>query len=238
MKSEASATTANPSPVSRRHALTRLASGVLLFTSAGASMAKQFEKRGAFAEALAQTAPVEEGPFYPVKLPLDTDNDLLIINNSITPAVGEIVYLSGRLLDAKGNPVRNAVIEIWETDSAGVYLKDRPNQTHFDANFQGFGRFLTGSTGEYYFRAIKPVRYPGRQAPHIHFKIFARGRDPWTTQLYIKGHPGNARDFVYRRIGDAKACASVTVDFTPVKNSTIGELAARFDIIMDFTQKA
>lgn len=229
--------TGDKAPVSRRHALTRLASGILVLTSVRAGALERLEKPGAFAEALARTAPVEEGPFYPIKLPLDTDNDLLIINNSMTSAVGAVTYLSGRLLDEKGNPIKNAVIEIWETDNTGVYLKDRPNQTHYDANFQGFGRFLTGASGEYYFRTIKPVRYPGRQAPHIHFKIFVKGREPWTTQLYIKGHPGNARDFVYQQIGDAKACATVTIDFAPVKNSTLGELAARFDIIMGFTQK-
>ena len=63
-----------------------------------------------------------EGPFYPDKLPLDTDNDLLIINDGITPAVGEITHLTGRILDAKGNPVRNALVEIWQCDSNGAYL--------------------------------------------------------------------------------------------------------------------
>ena len=178
---------------------------------------------------------MEEGPFYPSKLPLDTDNDLIIVNDSITPAIGEITHLSGRLLDAKGGPVRNATLEIWCVDHEGVYLAQRGRQSKFDANFQGFGRFLTGSTGEYYFRTLKPVRYPGRQAPHIHFKIKMKGREPWTTQLYMKGHPGNARDGVYQEIGDAAARASVTMDFAPVKSSSIGELAARFDIRLGVT---
>src|SRR6266702_491882 len=70
--------------------------------------------RGAFAEELSRrTASVEEGPFYPPKLPLDTDNDLIIVNDSITPAVGEVTHLSGRLLDAKRDPIRNAAVEIW-----------------------------------------------------------------------------------------------------------------------------
>jgi protocatechuate 3,4-dioxygenase, beta subunit len=192
-----------------------------------------FTVPGAFAEELSRkTASVEEGPFYPPKLPLDTDNDLIIINNSITPAVGQITHLSGRLLDAGGSPVRNATIEIWEVDNLGVYLADRPRQTKYDANFQGFGRFLTGSTGEYYFRAIKPVKYPGRRAPHIHFKIRRQGREPWNTQLFVKGEPGNEQDGIYRGIGDAQARASVTVDFVPLPDSRIGEVAARFDIFL------
>jgi protocatechuate 3,4-dioxygenase beta subunit len=195
-----------------------------------------FSVRGAFAEELARrTAAVEEGPFYPPKLPLDTDNDLIIVNDSITPAVGEITHLGGRLLDAKGDPIRDATLEIWSTDHEGVYLADRGNQSRYDSHFQGFGRFLTSSTGEYYFRTLKPVRYPGRQAPHIHFKVKMKGQREWTTQLFIKGDPGNSQDGIYNRIGDQAARNSVTVDFTPVKNSRIGELAARFDIVMGFT---
>ncbi len=195
-----------------------------------------FAVPGLFAEELMRkTAFVEEGPFYPYKLPLDTDNDLIIVNDSITPAVGEITHLSGRLLDAKGSPVRNATIEIWEVDHTGVYLADRDHQSKFDANFQGFGRFLTGSTGEYYFRTIKPVSYPGRRAPHIHFKVKMKGQEPWTTQLFVKGFPTNDQDGIWRRIGGEQARASVSADFVPIKESRIGELAARFDIVLGLT---
>src|SRR5688572_12193096 len=116
---------------------------------------------GAFAEALVRTPPQTEGPFYPDRLPLDTDNDLLIVNDSITPAVGEVTWLSGRVLDSRGEPIRNALVEIWQCDASGVYLhtKSGGDQTKQDKNFQGFGRFLTGSTGEYVFRTIKPVPY-------------------------------------------------------------------------------
>ena len=156
---------------------------------------------GAFAEELARKTPwATKGPLYPDKLPLDTDNDLIIVNDSITPAVGEITHLSGRLLDANGGPIRDAVVEIWQVDNTGTYLKERESRrnTGYDANFQGFGRFLTGSTGEYYFRTIKTAVYPGRSAPHIHFMVRTKGREPWTTQLYIKGHPGNQRDGILR----------------------------------------
>ncbi len=192
---------------------------------------------GAFASELTRTARVEEGPFYPTRLPLDTDNDLLIVNNSVTPAVGEVTYLSGRVLDATGAPIRNALLEIWQVDNGGVYLEEtrRSPQVRPDSNFQGFGRFLTGSTGEYCFRTIKPVPYSGRPAPHVHFKVKIKGREAWTTQLYVKGHPGNSQDGLYRRIGDAKAQQTVTVDFRSLQSSQIGELAANFDIVMGFT---
>ena len=183
-----------------------------------------------------RTAWVTEGPFYPEKLPLDMDNDLIIVNDSITPAIGEITHLGGCILDPKGDPIKNAVLEIWQVDHNAIYLAERDSKhTGFDANFQGFGRFQTGSSGDYRFRTIKPVPYPGRLAPHIHFKIKTPGRDPWTTQLYIKGYPSNQRDGIYREIGDAKARESVTVDFAPIENSRIGELAAKFDIVLGLT---
>lgn len=189
-----------------------------------------------FAQQLIQTPRQTEGPFYPDKMPLDTDNDLLIINDSITPAVGAVTYLSGRVLDRRGEPLRNAVVEIWQVDNNSAYLhQGSVNRDKRDGNFQGFGRFLTGSTGEYYFRTIKPVLYPGRLAPHIHFAIKLKGKDKYTTQCYIKGHPGNERDSILRAIADARARESVIVDFTPIKESRIGELAARFDIVLGFT---
>src|SRR5438874_13767232 len=123
------------------------------FLSSLALGAAAFTVRGAFAEELVRTPSQTEGPFYPDKLPLDTDNDLIIVNDSLTPAVGEITHLSGRILDAKGNPIRNALVEIWQVDHQGVYLHSgSDNGDNRDKNFQGFGRFLTGSSGEYYFR--------------------------------------------------------------------------------------
>ena len=69
-----------------------------------------FTSPGAFAEALVRTARQGEGPFYPDELPLDTDNDLIRLNDSLTPAVGEIAHLSGTLHDLKGHPMRNHVV--------------------------------------------------------------------------------------------------------------------------------
>ena len=193
---------------------------------------------GAFAEELLRTPQQTEGPFYPDHLPLDTDNDLLIVNDTLTPAVGEVTYLSGRILDASGAPIRNALVEIWQCDHNGAYLHSgSSNGDRRDKNFQGFGRFSTGSTGEYLFRTIKPVSYPGR-CPHVHFAIKMKGREKWTTQCYIKGDPTNEKDGVWRGIRDEKQRESVTVDFAPLKDAKAGELAARFDIVMGFTPQA
>ncbi len=199
------------------------------------ALAMALAASGAFAEQLALTPRQAEGPFYPDRLPLDTDNDLVIINDGITPAIGQITYLSGRLLDAKGDPIRNAVVEIWQVDGKGVYLHSGSDgKTQGDANFQGFGRFLTGSTGEYLFRTIKPVPYPGR-TPHIHFAVKMKGHKKWTTQCYVKGEPQNEKDSLLKNIKDAKARESLVVDFAPMRESKIGELNARFDLVMGFT---
>ena len=151
--------------------------------------------------------------------------------------LGEVTHLTGRILGPTGEPLKNALVEIWQCDAKGVYLHTADSgkkQDQQDKHFQGFGRFLTGSTGEYYFRTIKPVPYTGRTR-HIHFKVW-KGRDELlTTQCYVKGEPGNERDGIYRSIRDPKLRDAVTVDFAPIKGSRIGELAARFDIVLGVT---
>jgi protocatechuate 3,4-dioxygenase, beta subunit len=213
---------------------TQLPARRVFLTAFGATL---FTVRGAFADELVKTPKQTEGPFYPNKLPLDTDNDLLIVNDSITPAVGDITHLTGRILDPAGAPIKNALVEIWQCDAKGVYLHSGDSgqkKDKQDKNFQGFGRFMTSSSGEYYFRTIKPVPYPGR-SPHIHFKIKRGGKELLVTQCYIKGHSGNDRDGVYRGIRDEKQRDSVTIAFEPVKESKIGELSAKFDIVLGQT---
>jgi len=196
--------------------------------------AAAFYAPGAFAEALTLTPDQTEGPFYPDRLPLDTDNDLLIINDSITPAIGDVTHLTGRILDVDGKPLRNALVEIWQVDGNGVYLHSRSAGEKRDANFQGYGRFTTGSTGEYYFRTVKPVQYPGR-TPHIHYAISQNGKRLLTTQLYVRGEKGNERDGVLRGIRDEKQRESVLVEFKPLEGSKLGELTADFPIVLGMT---
>jgi protocatechuate 3,4-dioxygenase beta subunit len=209
---------------SRRVFLSTLALGGAAFTA-----------RGAFAEELERTPRIQEGPYYPTKLPLDTDNDLLVINDGITPAVGEVTHLSGRVLSTSGEPLRNVLVEIWQCDGKGVYLAQAEDEAvRRDANFQGFGRFMTSSTGEYYFRTIKPVPYPGR-TPHIHVKIKKGGRELLTTQFFINGHPQNRTDGIFQDVGGPLERELVLVDFKPMKDSRIGELMARMDVVLGRT---
>jgi protocatechuate 3,4-dioxygenase, beta subunit len=190
---------------------------------------------GVFAELLSKTPEVTEGPFYPDKLPLDTDNDLIIVNGSTTQAVGEITHLTGRVLSTSGSPIKDAVVEIWQVDNNGVYLHTADSSHRKrDSHFQGFGKFSTNSKGEYRFRTIKPVPYPGR-TPHIHVKVKKGERELLTTQLFVAGHPQNRTDGVLLGVRDVIDRELLIVDFKPIKSSRIGELSAHFDIVLGAT---
>jgi len=204
----------------------------LKWIALGSAAGTLFNVRGAFAQELVRTPPQTEGPYYPTQPPLDQDNDLLIINDNITPAVGEILQISGRVLTPSGNPVRNATVEIWQADNTGAYLHPRSmGHATRDVNFQGYGRFETASNGEYLFRTIKPALYTGRTR-HIHFKVRSAGRQDLTTQCYFQGEPQNANDGVLRGIRDERQRNSVIVAFTQVEGSKVGASAGRFDIVL------
>jgi len=193
---------------------------------------------GAFAQAIA-TAVTGDGPYYPDRLPLDTDNDLLIVNDGLTRAVGEIAHLTGRLLAENGAPVRNAFIEIWQSDVNGSYIHtEGRNDGKIDGNFQGYGRFLTDAEGRYYFRTIKPVPYTLQgqfRAPHIHVAVSKAGRRIMATQALVKGHEANAGDLITQRIKDPRVLETLLVEYRPLPGSTLGELTANFDIRLGTT---
>ena len=194
-----------------------------------------FTTRGLFAEYLSATPSLTEGPYYPDHLPLDTDNDLVVINNSITPAVGQITHLTGRVLDAGGTPIKDAVIEIWQADPHGAYIHSRSsNSSSLDKNFQGFGTFQTSSTGEYRFRTVKPAPYDGRTR-HIHFKVKKGGRELLTSQIFFRGEPQNNNDMVLGELRDPIDRELVIADFRPVADSKTGEIAAKFEIVVGRT---
>ena len=204
---------------------------------AGGSLAA-FTTPGLFAQQLVETGTTTEGPFYPDVLPLDTDNDLLIINDSITPGVGEITHLTGRVLTKSGQPVRNAFVEIWQVDHTGSYVHTGGRQpTGFDKNFQGYGRFLSDSKGQYYFRTIKPIEYTLIgifRTAHIHVAVSQNGRRVFTSQLLVNGHPANVRDSIFKNL-EPRALETLLVDFNPLPGTKLRELSANFDIVLGAT---
>lgn len=154
------------------------------------------------ARAVKPTPSAMEGPFYPTREMRfdDIDNDLVKIEGAVKSAGGEIIQLNGQLVDADGDSLKGAFIEIWQCDATGRYLHtaDRRAEPR-DSGFQGFGRAQTDAEGRFTFRTIKPVPYPGR-TPHIHVKVIDQGFELLTTQLYLADHPGNARDFLFQRM--------------------------------------
>jgi protocatechuate 3,4-dioxygenase beta subunit len=181
--------------------------------------------------ALLPTPAQTEGPFYPLTLPLDTDNDLVQVAGQAQRAAGTILHLAGRVLDRDGRPVPAARIEIWQCDAFGVYHHSRDRRGPADPNFQGFGATIATADGAWRFRTIEPVPYPGR-TPHIHFKIAGPGFAPLTTQMYVAGQPLNAGDPIYQGIRDPAARTAVTVPLERAPGLEPHALRARFDIVL------
>lgn len=156
---------------------------------------------------LMKTAPATEGPFYPTPAMRhsDIDNDLVKIESRVREAGGEILFLSGTVSDTQGAALGQLRVEIWQCDVNGRYLHTADDNAVQDRDFQGFGHTFTDDAGHYEFRTIKPVSYPGR-TPHIHVKVFGK-QEVLTTQFYLKDHPENARDSLYRRMNPQQRAA-------------------------------
>jgi len=145
------------------------------------------------------TPKMTEGPFYPRSFPADTDADLTRMAGG-AQASGTPLEVSGVVMDTSGKPRANARIEIWQCDAFGQYHHVGEPEGSGDPNFQGFGAMTTDAEGRYRFRTIRPVPYPGR-TPHIHFIVLEGNRRRLTSQMFIEGDPGNARDGLYRYLG-------------------------------------
>src|SRR5438128_10991024 len=115
-----------------------------------------FTLPGYLAEALTTSPIVTQGPYYPLasNIPLDKDNDLVQLNDNLTIASGIVSYISGRVLDSSGNPVRGALVELWHADREGDYLYSTSAKRNpaCDANFAGLRQFLTASSGRFWCR--------------------------------------------------------------------------------------
>jgi len=179
---------------------------------------------------LLRTPSMTEGPFYPREMPLDDDNDLTRVRGQSGVAKGELLDFAGRVVDEKGRPVRNALVEIWQCNAFGVYHL-AGDSGRMDPNFQGFGKVATDSEGRYRFRTIKPVAYSGR-TPHIHYKVKSREFREFTSQVLIAGDPGNERDFVFRSIRSAEERKRITMELKPAAPDSGVALKTEFEIVV------
>lgn len=225
-------------PLSRRRLLRSMA-----IASAG------FTLPGFLAEALTISPTVTQGPYYPLarNIPLDKDNDLVQLNDSLTLATGVVTYITGRVLDASGSPVRGALVELWHADHEGDYLYSTAAARNpaCDAAFAGFGQYLTGSDGRYRFRTIKAGLYQGRTR-HFHWGVTFPGEQRrtttqtgWNEVAYaLNGavwSTQNSNDNVFGTISNAEQRASMLLEFSPVAGTSTGEVEATWDYVVGRT---
>jgi protocatechuate 3,4-dioxygenase beta subunit len=182
----------------------------------------------------ASTPRQTEGPFYPTREQLDTDADMTRIEGHAESALGEVVEIEGRVLDEEGNPVTDALVDVWQANTHGRYAHERDrNPAPLDENFQGWARLMTDAEGRYRIRTIKPGAYPVRpdwtRPPHIHFKVARRGYHELTTQMYFAGDPLNERDLLLQSLPDAER-SMLVVAFSSMPGSDVQQ--GKFDIVL------
>lgn len=188
--------------VTRRHLVVGAAA------VAGVSAAK--------AQKLVPTSGQEMGPFYPIIRPADHDADLTRVKGRSGVATGQPINVIGRIVDMRGNPIRNAQVDLWQCNAAGRYDHpgDRANPAALDPNFQGFARLATDRDGQFKFRSVKPKDYNtpvGVRTPHIHFDINGPS-DRLVTQMYFPGEPLNDADFLLRVANPKESLIAESID--------------------------
>jgi protocatechuate 3,4-dioxygenase beta subunit len=198
-----------------------------------ASAAGLWLSRLAAAAALPPTPGQTAGPFYPLTLPADSDNDLVHIAGREGTAKGTLTYIGGHVFDPDGRPISGARVEIWQCDANGRYHYARDDRIGPppDENFQGYGQTATDVTGGYRFVTIRPVSYPGR-TPHIHFAVSGPGFPRFITQMYVAGEPQNGRDGVLQSVHDPAARSRLIVPLRPAPDMEPGALTGTFDIVL------
>jgi len=138
---------------------------------------------------------------------------------------GERIQIFGRVLDAEGKPINDALIELWQANAAGKYdhpEDDQPGER--DPSFQGFGRVAADAEGYFRVDTIRPGRVRGlgntMQAPHIEISIFARGvLKRLVTRLYFDGDAANDTDPVLGLIEDSKRRRTIMAARDPTEPS-------------------
>jgi protocatechuate 3,4-dioxygenase beta subunit len=175
-------------------------------------------------EALVKTPADYEGPFYPVTGQEDIDNDLVHVKGQTGIAKGEILNLSGTVVNTSGEPQQNVTVEIWQTDPQGRYKHPGDSTPgDRDPHFQYWGAAVTDRDGSFFFKTIVPGAYYPRPA-HIHYKIWRDGKLLLTSQIYLKKPAEGARPPSLSGQMELQ-----TVDLNPVKN---GEFETFFRIVI------
>lgn len=171
------------------------------------------------------------GPFYPITVPADQDFDLTVVAGRDGRASGQVLYLIGRVLNTRGEPISDAVIEIWQANAVGRYAHPGDdNKAPLDPNFQGYAKIRTGPDGGYRFKTVKPGEY-GSRTPHIHFDV--KGRNTRViTQMYFEGETRNETDGLLKRRSTETKKTLVSRYGTPTGQQEKNALVALWDIVL------
>ena len=183
------------------------------------------------------TAPVTEGPFYPIHKQQDRDADLTRFDRSKARAKGELTLVEGTVTDEDGKPIADTLVDIWQANAAGRYHHERdPNPTPRDPNFQGWAQVLTDEKGRYRFLTVKPGAYPvdgsWSRPPHIHFKVSKRGFHELTTQMFFDGEPLNDTDRLFLAVPEAERKSVVAELGKKMTKEGEEALFCGFDIVL------
>jgi protocatechuate 3,4-dioxygenase, beta subunit len=154
--------------------------------------------------------------------------------------MGQFIGVGGRVLDEDGAPVADAVLEIWQANSAGKYIHEMDrHEAPIDPNFTGLGRLVTDAEGQYKFLSIKPGAYPVMESdwwwrpPHIHFSIFGPSwMNRFVTQIFFPGEPLNETDQLLNAVQDPEARDQLIFQTTPTSVGTVNILNFRRDFVL------
>lgn len=194
---------------------------------------------------LAHTLAELTGPVYGHDQLRLLDDDLTrnaVVNGE---PLGERIIVTGRVLDERGNPVPNALLEIWQANACGRYIhKNDQHPAPLDPNFTGAGRVLTNHNGEYRFTTIKPGAYPWKnhdnawRPAHIHFSVFgASFLQRLVTQMYFPGDPLLPLDPIYNSIPDEQGRQRLVSCYDHNVTQPLWALGYRFDIVLAGAQQ-
>ena len=160
------------------------------------------------------TAESPMGPFFPLSVPSDSDADLTMIKGHSKRASGQVIEVTGRILDLKGNPIPRARLDLWQANAAGRYAHPAdPATAPLDPDFQGFASIVSDAKGEWRVVTVKPAGYDspiGHRPPHIHFDIRGKSHRNIAQLYFPEDAEGNAKDSLYKALG-AEAGTSVAV---------------------------
>lgn len=183
------------------------------------------------------TPPQTRGPFYPGEANIVPDSDLTQVPGAPRRALGQVVYIRGKVLDTSCAPITDANVEIWQACESGKYNHPRdPNPAAIDPHFKYWGETFTNANGEYLFKTIIPGAYPAAadwvRPPHIHFRIVKLGYRELVTQMYFAGNPLNDQDAILEQLPAAER-ARVVIPFSPAPvGMEPGALIGEFDITL------